>query len=322
MNRSSRTKKILAMLMAVSLVAMSSFSTIAEAKRMGGSRSFGRQAPSAVPRQPSPVAPQQAPAQRQAAQQPATPAPQQPARNRWLGPLAGLAAGLGIAALLSHFGLGEAFASGLANMLLIALAIFAVIWLIRKFRGQPPAPATSHLATAGVAPGLADENRPMAREAVFGQSHPVQDMASGAFGGASVPPVDLQKDPAALQLPAGFDAPAFLQSAKQVYVRMQAAYDEANLKVLRELTNDEVLAELQREIDERGGQPNVTEVVTLNAELVGFEIDSYEELAAVHFSGMVREAVGQAAQPFEEIWNLTRPVKGGGGWVLSGMQAL
>ena len=44
-----------------------------------------------------------------------------------MGPIAGLAAGLGIAALLSHFGLGEGF----ANFLMIALLAFAAVFLIR-----------------------------------------------------------------------------------------------------------------------------------------------------------------------------------------------
>ena len=55
----------------------------------------------------------------------------QPARNRWLGPIAGLAAGLGIAALLSHFGLGEAFAGAMANMIIIALIVMVAVMLFR-----------------------------------------------------------------------------------------------------------------------------------------------------------------------------------------------
>ncbi|HEY4351221.1 MAG TPA: hypothetical protein VGN31_08330, partial [Paraburkholderia sp.] len=113
----------------------------AEARRMGGGRSFGRQSndSSMMQRQTTPP-PSQQPGQGQNAQmqraQPApTPAPQ-PNRSRWLGPIAGLAAGLGIAALLSHFGLGEAFAGAMANFIIIALIAMVAIWLIRKFFGR------------------------------------------------------------------------------------------------------------------------------------------------------------------------------------------
>ncbi|KPJ32770.1 hypothetical protein BMUNKI379_21515, partial [Burkholderia multivorans] len=101
-------------LLMVGLLTAGTFASLdAEAKRMGGGRSFGRQNSTVTQRQATPPAQQPmqqaAPAQAQRAN-PAAPAPAaQPNRSRWLGPIAGLAAGLGIAALLSHFGLGEAF---------------------------------------------------------------------------------------------------------------------------------------------------------------------------------------------------------------------
>src|SRR5438105_4820813 len=108
-------------------------SDLADAARMGGGRSFGAQRQSVTPSKPAP--PAAAPAN-SAAAQPATPAagtaPAPPAAapsgaSRWLGPIAGIAAGLGLAALLSHFGLSEGFGS----LLLVALVIFAGVFLVR-----------------------------------------------------------------------------------------------------------------------------------------------------------------------------------------------
>src|ERR1700733_10287330 len=85
----------------------------AEAKRGGGSQCIGRQSQAASP---------SGPAQRSQQAQPAAQPAQRPAAaagNRWMGPLAGLAAGLGIAALLSSFGLGEGLAQLMSNALLI-----------------------------------------------------------------------------------------------------------------------------------------------------------------------------------------------------------
>src|SRR5262249_56540614 len=101
----------------------------ADAARMGGGRSLGTQRQSiSPPRSTSPSASTNP----NAASQPALPAqpgatlPARPATapaaapsgmSRWLGPIAGLAAGIGLAALLSHFGLGE----GVATFLMLAL---------------------------------------------------------------------------------------------------------------------------------------------------------------------------------------------------------
>ncbi|MGF6443197.1 putative lipid-binding transport protein (Tim44 family) [Paraburkholderia youngii] len=130
----------------------------AEARRMGGGRSFGRQSNSLQQRQTTP--PSQPAQNNQATQQSAQPAapatkptpPAAPNRNRWLGPIAGLAAGLGIAALLSHFGLGEAFAGMFANVIVIALIAMVVIWLIRRFTGRKR--DAEQPAYAGTAPSL------------------------------------------------------------------------------------------------------------------------------------------------------------------------
>jgi predicted lipid-binding transport protein (Tim44 family) len=64
--------------------------------------------------------------------------------SRWLGPIAGLAAGLGLAALLSHFGLSETFAS----FLLIALLVVGGILLVRFLLARRSAPAPMQYAGA------------------------------------------------------------------------------------------------------------------------------------------------------------------------------
>jgi predicted lipid-binding transport protein (Tim44 family) len=148
---------------------------------------------------------------------------------------------------------------------------------------------------------------------------------NSAFGNAqssvlSVSGTPIQSLP--LQLPAGFDPKGFLNVAKQVFIKVQAAFDASDVNALREFASDDVLAELQRQIQERGAQPNKTNVVTINAELLGFETDGDEHLASVHFSGTICEHEGAAAEPFEDVWNLSRPVNGRGGWVLAGMQSL
>jgi predicted lipid-binding transport protein (Tim44 family) len=292
----------------------------AEARRMGSGRTIGRQStqssvtqrqatPSNQPGQPNQPAQQSA----QAAQPAPTPTPApQPNRSRWLGPIAGLAAGLGIAALLSHFGLGEAFAGAMANFIIIALIAFAAIWLIRKFMGRKR--RTGMPAYAGGSPKLNAGGTGYAQEPHYtaplaGSDREPQFNPSGAPVSAAAP-----------HAPANFDSEAFLRSAKVYFVRLQAAWDAGNLADIREFTTPEMFAEVKIDLDTRGAQPNQTDVVQLNADLVGVEDRGDEYFATVRFSGLIRENAGGAAEPFAEIWNLSKSVKNNEGWLLAGIQ--
>jgi len=127
----------------------------AEARRMGGGRSMGRQSTTAAqqnqatPPSQSMQSSQAANAQRAAPAAAPAAAAAQPARNRWMGPLAGLAAGLGIAALLSHFGLGGAFAGAMANMIMIALIVMAAVMVFRFIMNRRKNANTPAYAAAG-----------------------------------------------------------------------------------------------------------------------------------------------------------------------------
>ena len=123
-------------------------------------------------------------------------------------------------------------------------------------------------------------------------------------------------------IPSDFDAATFLRSAKVHFLRLQAAWDAKNLADIREFTTPEVFAEIRMQIAEDGGTRNHTDVVNLEAELLGIEDDRDDYLASVRFSGTIREAEGEAAQPFEEVWNLSKPKTGRGGWLLAGLQQL
>ncbi|KAF7961526.1 hypothetical protein AWV80_32385 [Cupriavidus sp. UYMU48A] len=103
-------------------------------------------------------------------------------------------------------------------------------------------------------------------------------------------------------------------------MRLQAAWDAGNLDDIREFTTPEMFAEIKMDLSERGAEVNKTDVVTLEAQLLGIESSPSQHLASVRFSGMIRERAGEAAQPFGEVWNLAKPVSGTGGWLLAGIQ--
>ncbi|WP_233799954.1 Tim44 domain-containing protein [Paraburkholderia sp. HP33-1] len=289
----------------------------AEARRLGGGRSFGRQSNSVQQSQtPSPSQPAQ---NNQATQQRAQPTPATtptppaaPNRNRWLGPIAGLAAGLGIAALLSHFGLGEAFAGMLANVIVIALIAMVVIWLIRRFTGRKR--ASSQPAYAGTAPSLNTNATDYIQEPRYTAP------PTGAYLEPLGNPLTTPSLGAAPSVPTGFDSEAFLRNAKVYFVRLQAAWDVGNIEDIREFTTPEMFAEVRVDLASRGTQPNQTDVVQLNAELLGVEERANEHFASVRFSGLIREQPGAAAEPFVEVWNLSKSNRAGEGWLLAGIQ--
>lgn len=286
----------------------------AEARRMGGGRSIGRQSNTvqqqhqATPSQPS----QSNQAMQQQRAQPTPTPPAAPNRNRWLGPIAGLAAGLGIAALLSHFGLGEAFAGMMANVIIIALIAMVVIWLIRRFTGRKR--DASQPAYAGASPSLNTGGTGYTQEPRY-SAPPTGSYLEPQGNPLSTPTINPMP-----VVPAGFDSDAFLRNAKVYFVRLQAAWDVGNIEDIREFTTPEMFAEVRVDLASRGTQSNQTDVVQLNAELLGVEERANEYFASVRFSGLLREAPGAAAEPFVEVWNLSKANRDGEGWLLAGIQ--
>lgn len=263
----------------------------ADARRMGGGRSFGKQ--SDIVRQRN--APAQPPAGQAARQQPPGGAAAA-GGNRWLGPLGGLAAGLGLAWLASSLGLSEEFGTIILVGLMLALGLMLYRRLVASQRG----------------PSMQGANGPMLRERMA--AHP---MATPG-GGAAAPAGAVAHGP--IGVPADFDIDGFVHQAKVQFIRLQAVFDAGDLKDLREFTSPEVFAELKLQLDEAGGAAQRTDVVQLEAELLGIETTPTEYIASVRYTGMLREQADQAAEPFQEVWNLAKPVDGSGGWVLAGIQ--
>ncbi|GAB2869993.1 TIM44-like domain-containing protein [Pseudoduganella ginsengisoli] len=306
-------------------LALSAASLIGDAlaRPMGGGRSIGRQSQSVsnMPRQATPPAAPPANQATQPARSPvAAPAPapvQQPKpASRWKGILGGALLGLGLGALLSHFGLGGALASAISSMLMIALLVGGalLIWRLIRSKSSPqqPQPAGfSNNAWQQPASPAPDYNLP-----------PLQPVQPAA-GGLNLAKAD--DAPAAHTpwgVPADFDTATFLRHAKSNFIRLQAAWDKGDVADIREFTTPEVFAELKMQITERGAQADYTDVVTIEAELLGIENDGRDYLASVKFYGTIKPSPTALAEPFQEVWNLVKPVSGNAGWLLAGIQQL
>ena len=280
----------------------------AEAKRLGGGGSVGMSRSTAPVQKAAPAPTPATPAQGAASTVPAKPAaapqaaaPQPSGMSRWLGPIAGLAAGIGLAALLSHFGLGEGVANFLMILLLVMAAVFVVRMLFRKSQPQQHA-RHAELAPAGGAPmRFEPTSAPVATPAMGGAATGMESHAS---------------------IPAGFDSEGFLRQAKLNFIRLQAANDAGNLDDIREFTSPEMFAEIKMGIDERKGAKQETDVVQLNAEVLDVSEEANRYIVSVQFNGLIREDANAPAEAFQEIWHMTKPRDASRGWVLAGIQQI
>ena len=266
----------------------------AEARRLGGARSSGVQRsvpnnpPAATPAKP---AQQQAAPNQQAGQQ-AAPAqqaqPQPSGLSRWMPMLGGLALG----GLLGYLFAGN----GLVGILLLVLLAVGAVLLFRTLarRGAPQAQPMQYAGMRAEPPVMAP---------------PPQ------YHGTDV-------EPAASRLPAGFDAASFLRGAKMNFVKLQLANDQSQLDEIREFTTDDLFAELERDIAERRGNGQQTDVEALDAQLVDLATEGDRHWASVRFSGRVRETRGADPVEFAEVWNLVKPADGSSGWLLAGIQQM
>jgi predicted lipid-binding transport protein (Tim44 family) len=127
-------------------------------------------------------------------------------------------------------------------------------------------------------------------------------------------------------IPADFDTEGFLRSAKANFVSLQVAWDKSDMAALRVMMTNTMLKEIQAQLAEReahtGGPVNLTDVVMIEAHLLGIEDLGNDYMASVEFSGMIREEPSAGPSPFREVWNMIKPKNGQSGWLVAGVQAL
>ena len=305
-------------------VTMTLAGTSAEAaKRMGGGKSMGQQSSNVTKREAAPASPA-APAAAGAA---AAAAPKKP----WGAMLGGLAAGLGLAWLASSLGLGGAFGQIIMFALLALVVMVVGGFLYRKFKGGSAAPAKSPFAFQGAGNAATPKNYSPENVGNDASARPWErnsmtfDAGKQAVGTGSMIGSGLAGSQA-WGVPDGFDADGFLKASKANFLTLQDAWDRSDINNLRSMMTDEMLGEIKTQLSEReshtGAGANKTDVQMLDAKLLGIEELNDTYMASVEFSGMIREDASAGASPFREVWNMTKPKSGSGGWLVAGVQAL
>ena len=295
----------------------------ADAKRLGSGGSVGKQSSNVTQRQApanNATSPSAAPGAAAAA------APKKP----WGAMLGGLAAGLGLAWLASSLGLGGAMANIMMFALLALVAVVVIGFVMRKMKGgnsnQSQSPfAMQGAGNASTPRGYSPENvgndasaRPWERNNMAFDT--TKSDSAGSMIGSGL------SGSQSWGVPADFDADGFLKACKANFMTLQDAWDRSDINSLRAMMTDDMLSEIKTQLAEReshtGVGANKTDVQMLDAKLLGIEELANAYIASVEFSGMIREDLSSGASPFREVWNMTKPRNGTGGWLVAGVQAL
>lgn len=305
----------------------------ADARRMGGGKSLGQQSGNVSQRNAAPANNPGAPTQNanSAANKPAPAAPAAAAPKKpWGAMLGGLAAGLGLAWLAHSLGLGEGFGQILmfALMAMAAFAIFKMVMRARSGARSAPAAASPFAFQGAGAGSPSPESAPLPRG--YSPNNVGNDASARPWEGSNMAGGSMIGSALAGSqnwgVPEGFDAAGFIEAAKRNFTTLQAAWDRSDVSTLRSMMTDEMLSEIRSQLAEReshrGDEPNHTEVLMIEAQLLGIEDLGEAYMASVEFSGMIREEPSSGPSPFREVWNMTKAKTGASGWLVAGVQAL
>ena len=288
----------LLLFLSVLLVTFSLSTMTAEARRLGGGHSFGMHRSIDAPSRPA-TPPSYAPSNPTRTPAPGM-TPQAPRRGfGWGGALAGLAAGGLLGALLFGGGFHGVNFLDILMLLGIAVVVFLVMRAMRRKQG-PAVRDEQTMAYAGMNDQPAYQRQPQAPDYQTSYS-PQAGLGSNQ--------------------PEGFNETEFLHGAKAAFNRLQADWDAKDLNDLRRFTTPEMFGELSAQIQDQGDERNVTEVLSLDAQLLDMAEESDRWIASVRYDGMLREQVGGSPERVKEVWHFIRPKNAQGPtWYLAGVQ--
>ncbi|NRF50343.1 hypothetical protein HRF68_22485 [Pseudomonas stutzeri] len=261
------------------------FALDAHAKRFGGGKSFGS-APSHQTRQ----APQQTQAAPSQAGKQAAAAPS--GASRWLGPLAGLAAG----GLLASMFMGDGF-EGIQFMDILIFGLIAFLlfrFLAARRRQQQPAMA-----------GHASMQREMP-----------QQPATSIFGGSAAPVAAAP----VINAPAWFNEQNFVAAAREHFLSLQQHWDANEMDKIAEFVTPQLLGFLKQERAEIGDAYQSTYIDDLQIQLDGVDDNAEKTTATLTFSGVAKTSRFDQGEPFSESWRMERVQGENQPWLVAGIR--
>ena len=235
----------------------------------------------------------------------------------------GIAAALGITALLSLLGINGAGISSLITGLLLAVVVFFVVrmFLMRRRPQTAGGPAGSNQFDQQ---RQTDMEQTMQRESNSAPQQNWQQSQGGVrsgslmdqlMGGAASESSSTAESSGLVDVtPVDFDREGFLKTARDNYLKLQQAWDTGNVIEISDFTSNEIFTAVTHQLRERKGEVYHTEVKSLENELLGIAQQDGTYYASVRFFGSL--VVSGEPETFDEIWVLEKPVTGTGGWLL------
>ncbi|MCW1247134.1 Tim44 domain-containing protein [Pseudomonas sp. SAICEU22] len=215
--------------------------------------------------------------------------------SRWLGPLAGIAAG----GLLASMFMGDGF----QGMQMFDILIMAVIaFLVFRFIAARRRKQQEQFAPAGHAP--------MQRE-VFNQ----QPAGGSIFGGAAAPvarPVT--------NAPAWFNEQRFIEAARSHFMSLQQHWDANEMDKIAEFVTPQLLEFLKRERAELGDGYQSTHIENLQVQLDGVDDRADKTIATLTFIGVSKDSRFDQGEAFSESWNMERAQGENQPWLVAGIR--
>ncbi|MDG4813212.1 TIM44-like domain-containing protein [Hydrogenovibrio sp. 3SP14C1] len=294
----------------LSMMTFTFFATmqVAEAKRFGGGGSFGY-SKQIAPKKFNSTKPSSKTESASAKNNTTAAGARTSGASRFLGPLAGIAAGGLLAAML----FGDGFEGiQLLDILLIVLVAFLLMSFLKK-RQAMMQPAYSRNAERTHYDAQSQESSILVRES---HAPAYEPHGNGSIIGSALS----EQAELTAQKPDWFDDISFIESAKGHFIAVQNAWDALDLSELKDYCTPELMTALQSEMDSLQAGENHTEVEELTAEMADMAVDGEFFVVSVRFSGFIKEEQDGFAHAFNEIWHIRRLAAGEGNWQIAGIQ--
>jgi predicted lipid-binding transport protein (Tim44 family) len=272
---------------------------IAEAKKFGGGKSFGKSFKTA-------------PAPKQQQKNTNTIGKDQTAKNSSKkGLMGGLLGGLLAGGLLAAFFGGAFEGVQFMDILIMGIIAFVIFKLVRAMLGAKQGSLNQHRqqpAFGGSAPKFEQPNVNQFKE----QQQPTTNQ-TGGFGFSAQSDVPHNYPP-------GFDNAAFVNGSREHYRLLQGAWNHNQLDTIEEYVSPSLFDDLKTERAKLSGEQH-TDVMFVDAEIVRADYDASKAQLSLQFSGRYRDTVEGIEEDITDIWHLERDLTTPNApWLIVGIQ--
>lgn len=270
---------------------------IAEAKKFGGSKSFGKSYKTA-------------PAPKQQQQNTNTVGKDQTTKSSSKkGLMGGLLGGLLAGGLLAAFFGGAFEGIQFMDILVIGLIAFVIFKLMRGMLGAKQGSMNQHRQQPAFGGNASKFEQPNMQN--FEQQPNTNNGGFGGFGAQTDVPHNY---------PPGFDQAAFINGSREHYRILQGAWNHNQLETIEEYVSPSLFEDLKAERAKLDGEQH-TDVMYVDAEIVRADYDANKAQLSLQFSGRYRDTVEGVEEEIEDIWHLERDLTAPNApWLIVGIQ--